>query len=93
MKEAIEKLLKKAPGLKGKQIAKKLGYDKKEVNSFLYANLDSFLRDDNYCWSLVPPPEIRIEFESINGWTANHLKAHYLVQSYYFNPVFQKFIL
>lgn len=67
MHEGIKKLLKTSPGLKGREIAKKLGRNKKQVNSHLYSKPDVFLRDDNYCWSLVPPPEIRIEFEE-NTW-------------------------
>ena len=67
MQEAIEKLLRSSPDLKGKEIAKKLGYTKKQINSFLYSNQDIFLRDDSFRWSLVPLPEIRIEFEE-NTW-------------------------
>jgi hypothetical protein len=67
MQEAIKKLLKISPCLKGKEIAKKLVYNKKQVNSFLYSNPDIFLRDDSFRWSLVPLPEIRIEFEE-NTW-------------------------
>ena len=67
MQEVIKKLLKISPGLKGKEIAKKLGYNKKKVNSFLYNNSDIFIRDDSFRWALVPPPEIRIEFEE-NTW-------------------------
>lgn len=67
MKEAIKKILISSPGLKGKQIAKKLGYEKKQVNSFLYSNSDTFTQDDDYCWFLTQPQEIRIEFEA-NRW-------------------------
>jgi hypothetical protein len=67
MKKAVKNLLSSSPGLKGKEIARQLGYKKKQVNSFLYSNPDIFSKDDNYQWSLVPPPEIRIEFEP-NTW-------------------------
>lgn len=67
MKEAIQKLLKSTPGLKGKDIAKKLGLNNKQVNPFLYSNSEYFVRDDNYCWFLAPSPEIRVEFEA-NKW-------------------------
>jgi hypothetical protein len=67
MKETIQKMLEDAPGSKGKEIAKKLGLNKKQVNQFLYSNSEHFVRDDEYCWFLVPSPEIRIEFEA-NQW-------------------------
>ena len=63
----IRKLLTNSPGLKGREIAKKIGKDKKAVNSFMYAHPDYFTQDNNYRWSLVPPLEIIIEFES-NRW-------------------------
>lgn len=67
MQESIKKLLKTSPGLKGREIAKKMGCNKKQVNSCLYSNSDIFIQDDSYCWSLAPLPEIRIEFEE-NTW-------------------------
>lgn len=67
MKQAIEQLLRETPGLKGKEIAKKIGKDKKAVNSFLYAHKDDFVQDNNYCWSLIKPTELEIEFEA-NQW-------------------------
>lgn len=67
MKEAITKILISSPGLKGKQIAKKLGYEKREVNSFLHSNADSFTQHDDYCWFLAQSPEIRVNFAS-NKW-------------------------
>lgn len=63
MKETIIKLLKEKPGLKGREIAKKIGEDKKKVNSFLDKHRKEFLQDDNYCWSLVKTEELKIEFK------------------------------
>lgn len=65
MKEAITEILKSSPGLKGKQIAKMLGYEKKEVNSFLYSNTDLFTRNDDYHWFLAQPQVIRVEFNPV----------------------------
>lgn len=67
MKHNIEQILKITPGLKGREIAKKIGTDKKSVNSFLHAHTDDFIQDNNYGWSLVKPTELRIEFEG-NQW-------------------------
>lgn len=63
MKERIIKLLKESPNLKGREIAKKVGLDRKEVNSFLSKHLNEFVQDDKYCWSLANPEEFKIEFE------------------------------
>ena len=72
MKESIAKLLENSPGLKGKEIAKKIGYNKKEVNSFLYSNSDYFLRDEDYCWFLIQDPEIKVKFDA-NKWIDSDL--------------------
>lgn len=66
MKEKIIKLLKESPNLKGKEIAKKIGDNKKDVNSFLHNHLNEFNQDDNYRWSLVDTKQLIIEFE--NSW-------------------------
>lgn len=52
MKEKIEAILIDTPGLKGREIANKIGKDKKEVNSFLDKNKDHFYQDDEYKWHL-----------------------------------------
>lgn len=67
MQEGIKKILKNSPGLKGREIAKKMGCNKKKVNSCLYKYPEFFFKDDNFFWSLVPPPEIRVKFEE-NTW-------------------------
>jgi hypothetical protein len=67
MKEKIIKLLREKPGLKGREIAKRIGADKKEVNSFLGKHLNEFVQDGDYCWSLTNSEEFKIEFEE-NKW-------------------------
>jgi hypothetical protein len=52
MKEQIEKVLLESPGLKGREIAKKIGIDKTEVNSFLAHGEHNCVRDANHCWRL-----------------------------------------
>lgn len=46
MLDDIRELLKDKPGLKGRQIAKNIGEERKAVNSFLSKNLDIFEKDD-----------------------------------------------
>ena len=50
--ELVEFLVKRPDGMKGRDIAKHLGYDKSEVNSCLYSNKDLFWQDDSYTWYL-----------------------------------------
>lgn len=61
MIEDIKKLLKKESCLKAKDIAKKLGFDKTEVNSLMYKNMDVFIKDNEHKWRLVPE-EVTITF-------------------------------
>lgn len=48
--KSITNILNKTPGLKGREIAKKLGLDKKTVNSFLSKNHDGLYQDENWNW-------------------------------------------
>lgn len=64
MQKTIENILKKTPGLKGKKIAKKVGMDRKSVNSFLHKKKDIFTQDKNYCWFLVRPKQQVLELNS-----------------------------
>lgn len=63
----IKKILQAKTCVKGREIAKIMGKDKKEVNSFLHAHKADFIQDSKYCWSLVIPSELKIEFEG-NKW-------------------------
>ncbi|QIL91281.1 ATP-binding protein [Microbulbifer sp. SH-1] len=53
MKQKIEQVLSATPGLKGRQIAHKLGLDKKDVNSYLNKQDGHFFKDENHCWFVV----------------------------------------
>ncbi|CAE6919626.1 ATP-binding protein [Vibrio alginolyticus] len=66
MKRKIIALLTKSPGLKGREIAKTLGFDKKAVNSFLHHDESgTFVKNDNQ-WSLaIKESTVRI---AKNGW-------------------------
>ena len=63
----VKEILQAKPCIKGKEIAKIMSKDKKEINSFLHAHKDDFIQDNNFCWLLVKPKELKIEFEG-NKW-------------------------
>lgn len=63
----IKELLRKSSSLKGREIAKRIGKDKKLVNSFLYLHSDDFIQDNEYGWSLSNLSELKIKFEA-NQW-------------------------
>ena len=75
----LKKLLKDEPGLKGKAIARKLNAEKKNVNSYLYANPEEFVCDDDFRWWLKSSDELRIEFES-HSWVDAESFEHSLLQ-------------
>ena len=80
MKDKIEQVLNENPGLKGKEIAKKIGEERKAVNSFLYQNTDYFLQNDNFCWFLTAHEEIRV-----NQWIYYHTDSPRSARSRGFN--------
>lgn len=59
MKDLITAILVKQSKLTAREIAKTLGIDKKEVNSFLYQNQDIFSKDKAFCWSLAIIPSVK----------------------------------
>jgi len=67
MKQEIERVLRKTPSIKAKDIAKRLGVDKKSINPILYANDKLFVRDEDYRWSLVNSSSLRIEL-AMHEW-------------------------
>lgn len=63
MLEEITQILRKTTPLKARELAKKLGVEKKDVNAFLHRHKDHFEKDENFLWSLK---EIEICFPK--GW-------------------------
>ncbi|WP_237657929.1 ATP-binding protein [Tolumonas lignilytica] len=63
---AISDLLHHSPGMKGRQIAKELGLDKSQVNSFLHKNQDTFVKNSNHEWCLIRTQHVNIDFAT--GW-------------------------
>jgi len=70
MENEIRQILIQKPGLKGREIAKKMGVERKSVNSFLDKNRDKFQQDDEYCWCVINSSEVVIEFYA--GWIDSH---------------------
>ena len=67
MYKEIQNILLKTPSIKGREIAKKLDVPKKEVNSFLYKNLDKFKVDGDNNWSIKTNKHFELQFPS-NAW-------------------------
>jgi hypothetical protein len=78
MQDAIERILRKTPGLKGKEIAKKVGLDRKQVNSYLHKHPDIFTQDNEYCWYLIASGPI---LELGNGWVTDDSFEQSLLQT------------
>lgn len=65
MKEKIEQILSAEPGLRGRQIARKLNLDRKEVNSYLSKQDGFFFKDENHCWFIVQNDLMEIHFDGV----------------------------
>ena len=61
MLEKIREILLETPGLKGRELARKTGLDRKVVNSFLHSHKDLFAQDDDFCWSMIEPLVLELE--------------------------------
>lgn len=55
MKEDIDRLLSCGALLTAKHIAKEIGVTRKEVNSFLHQNLETYEKDSEFRWHLIDP--------------------------------------
>jgi len=62
LQNLIFNVLSKYPNLTGREIAKELGKEKREINSFLDKNKDKFHQDENFKWSNLENKELVIEF-------------------------------
>lgn len=67
MKAKIIDVLDKSPGLKGKEIARKLCIDKRTVNSFLYHDQSGIFIERNNEWFLATQSVVVIQFNK-TGW-------------------------
>lgn len=66
MKKEIDRLLAASPRQMAKEIAKTLGVNRTEVNSFLYRNPSSYEQDEKFRWRLVDPERVTLILPS--GW-------------------------
>lgn len=62
MLKTVREFLGQNPGLKAKTIASRLGLERPTLNQLLHSNRDIFQQDQECCWSLVPPKELRVDF-------------------------------
>lgn len=75
MNREIDKILRETPGLKGREIAQRLGVDKKEVNSFLAHQEHYFIKDENHCWHIKNDTIMEIRLDGgtwIGGLALDH---------------------
>ncbi len=75
MKESIEKILTKKSPQKAVDIAKALGLTRKEVNSFLHKNTDSFVKDTDFQWSVISRDELIVNLQPKNWIDCQSLEA------------------
>ncbi|MFZ3083858.1 type ISP restriction/modification enzyme [Rhodoferax ferrireducens] len=74
----IRHLLTNESGLKAKEIASRLGFDRQDVSRELHANKTDFLQNDAYGWSLAPVANFWVELGP--GWIdAKQFEARLLV--------------
>lgn len=63
MEKKIRQVLSDTPGLKGRQIANKLGLDKTAVNSYLNKQKGLFYKGENHCWFIVKDHLMEVRFD------------------------------
>lgn len=70
MKELIANVLDVKPNLKGSEIAAILGWNKKEINSFLAQHTDAYIRDGfDFTWNNKNPINVKaIKIDFPSGW-------------------------
>lgn len=61
--QEITAILMASPKLKAKEIAKKLGKDQKEINALLHRNLQAFIQDGEFRWSVKETDVINVVFK------------------------------
>ncbi|MDB4780311.1 UvrD-helicase domain-containing protein [bacterium] len=77
--EQLKVIVSREPGLKAKELAKRIRVDKTAVNSFLYQHPTLFNKDEDHGWHLGPtaggavhsPPDDKGPFDTESGLTEN----------------------
>ncbi len=62
MLKKVREFISRNPGLKARTIASRLGFERPKLTQLLHANRDTFQQDQDFCWSIVPPKELRVDF-------------------------------
>ncbi|WP_235582555.1 ATPase [Pseudomonas brassicacearum] len=69
MQKRIIQLLNKTSGLKAREIASRLGYDRKEVSQHLHEHRDIFVQDpDTFGWSVIDHASFAMELTCNGAW-------------------------
>ncbi|MAT64342.1 MAG: ATP-binding protein [Gammaproteobacteria bacterium] len=66
MREQVDQILAKTPGMRARQIAKELDVPRKEINSILHGNPERYAQNDDYEWRLIPLEVVDLLLPS--GW-------------------------
>jgi hypothetical protein len=74
MIEKITKILGDKQPVKAREVARILRIDASQLNGVLHANKDKFVQDNEYRWSLCPPPELVIQFPDTRWLTADRFE-------------------
>jgi hypothetical protein len=65
MLQQVRALVANNPGLKAKEIARRLGFDRHELNSLLHHNREIFDQDDDFTWTVISQ-HLTITFDQSN---------------------------
>lgn len=71
MQKGISKLLKESPGLKAKELAKKLVLDRAEVSNHLHGNKNLYHQDASFRWFLWESVSFAINILSRSAWVSS----------------------
>lgn len=93
MLKDITKILNKIPGLKGREIAKRLGVEKKVVNSFLAKNHEGLYQDDNYGWYVIDAKIHKLSLNSEPWVTADSFEEDLQSAGCFFDSSADNFII
>jgi hypothetical protein len=74
MQKGVDKILKRSPGIKAKDIAKELDLDRTKINAFLHEMPELYFKDEEYLWYRLCDVRMHIATNAvwING---NHVES------------------
>ena len=62
MLKKVREFISRNPGLRAKTIASRLGFERSKIALLLHSNKDTFQQDKDFCWSITPPKDLRVDF-------------------------------